>query len=139
MFLQRSTLVFFVLMLVSCGSLESQLEERVSARWAALSSGDMIGVYAFFSPEYRKLYSVDSFVKKMGGSVEWKSVSVDTVSIEDDEVAKVTLSVVYALSLPTVGGAELGKSLGDITSSVEEFWVYRSGEWWYASKVTASL
>lgn len=139
MFLVRLFLVLIALMLVSCDTLESRLEDRVGSRWAALSSGDMIGVYAFFSPEYRKLNSVDLFAQKMGSSVKWRSVSVESVSITNDEIARVRLSVEYELSFPTAGGMQFGESLGAINSTVDEFWVYRAGEWWYASKVAAGL
>ena len=111
---------------------QSALEARVNARWDAMKSGDYKAVYSYSSPEYRKLNTYGSFEANMGSSVEWLSIDVQKVDIDNDR-ARVYIKLVYRLALPGMAGERFGSEMGEIETTDHENWVRRSGQWWYVA------
>ena len=143
--------VFCFLLLVSCGGSEKQinkqiesvgtesaLKERVNSRWEDLKQRRLDKVYEYYSPEYRKLHSLEEFKSSIGVSVEWVAVVINKVSIEGKH-AKVQTNITYRLRLPGAIGEQFGAEMGEIDKAGSENWVWRTGQWWFADEIKKGL
>lgn len=126
--------------LVSCGGSDAgqvgdevSLKNRVDTRWKSVMSHDYKKAYAYFSPEYRRLHSFDSFLSRVGNNVDWITVNIKDVHI-NGSYAKVQVGVKYSLKLPGSAGISFGADIGQIGKILEEDWVWRSGQWWYVDR-----
>lgn len=121
----------------STGS-ESALKVRVDSRWKDLKETNLDKVYEYYSPEYRKLHSLDLFKSSIGVSVEWVAVIIDKVDI-DGKHAKVKTNITYRLRLPGAIGEQFGAEMGELDKVGKENWVWRTGQWWFADEISKGL
>lgn len=127
---RKFLLAFFcMLLMTSCYGVakqgDSDLEARVNERWSALIEGDFATAYEYLTPAYRKLYSLESYKKKLGVSVKWSKVDVVGVKIIDDS-AEVKVNVKFELNLPS----NINEEIGSITSEEVEQWLRVADNWW---------
>ncbi len=127
------------LMLVACGlmllsacatstsvSQESQVEERATARWEALFSGDLAGVYEYLTPAYRTSVSSLAYQRSvLLKQVAWTSAEY-TDSVCEETLCKVSFDVGYTIS-GTIPGVKSYKG----TQIIEESWVLIDGHWYF--------
>lgn len=109
---------------------QQRLHARVSERWEALIAGDPEKAYSFFSPAYRALFSLERYRREQGKKVDWISIAVADSSIVGDR-AKVDLVLRYRLALPPGVGLD---DLGVLSTDMTEVWLWKDGDWWYASE-----
>jgi hypothetical protein len=104
----------------------ASIEERASARWNSLLSGDLQGAYEFLSPGFRSSVSSLQYQRSiLQNRVQWTAARY----IESDcteTACKVKISLGYTLQ----GGLPGVKSFSG-TQTVEESWVLIDGEWYY--------
>lgn len=103
----------------------AELEKRVAAKWGALIRGDFEAAYAFASPEYRRLYSLDSFKSKFGGKVRWQRIEIVKVDFKGDDAATVSFNLYFVYHPP-----QAEESL-DMRTYNQESWVRSGGQWWF--------
>lgn len=140
-------LLVVLFLLVSCGSSENKessvgsedaLKVRVDSRWKDLKEGRLDKVYEYYSPEYRKLRSLESFKSSVGVSVEWVAVMINKVDI-DGKHAQVKTNITYRLRLPGAVGEQFSAEMGEIDKVGSENWVWRAGQWWFADEINKGL
>ncbi len=102
-----------------------ELERRVSGKWDALIRKDFEVAYAFTSPAYRNLYSLNRFKSKFGGKVGWRRIEIADVAFNGDNAATVSLYLHFVYHPPQVE-----KSF-NMRTSIQESWVRLDGQWWY--------
>ena len=127
------------LMVVACGlmllsacatstsvSPESQVEERATARWGALFSGDLAGAYEYLTPAYRTSVSSLSYQRSvLLKPVAWTSAKYVESACEES-LCKVKFNVGF-----TVSGALPGVKSYKGTQIIEESWVLIDGQWYF--------
>lgn len=136
--LQKYTLIFVLMFLVSCGMAvdveptEESLRTRVDSRWQALLGRDFKSAYGYFSPAKKKLYPLVAYLDSTvnSGSVKWLGVKVKDVRL-DGRVAEVALFVRYKLSLPV---PDINEDVGVVEDVLVEKWLWSDGQWWYGGK-----
>lgn len=109
---------------------EARLRERVQGRWDALIKRDFTAAYQYFSPAYRKLTPLEKYSARFGSAVAWESITITGVSLGEGK-ADVSFELSYQLAIPTGDGAALGESIGSISKSMKETWLWSEGEWWF--------
>jgi hypothetical protein len=106
------------------------LEQRVNSRWAAMIKKDFTQAYQYFSPAYRKLFSLETYLDRTGRNVDWISAEILEVSIKGSR-AKIRVHVDYRLNLPPE--ANFG-GVGTIGTDLDEVWLFEDGNWWYVQQ-----
>jgi hypothetical protein len=103
---------------------QAALLQRVTAKWGALLRKDFAAAYAFTSPAYRQLYSLEAFKSKFGGNATWRRIEILDVAFKDDNAATVGINLhfVYYQLQPD-------KAL-DMTTYIQEPWVRVDDNWW---------
>lgn len=110
---------------------EQALQQRVEARWDALLERDYESAYAFFSPTYRAVFSLEQFMRGQQTGLPVVDAEVAEIKIGDpndgSEISRATAVVNVAYQ------ASLSESVGmtDIINTYREQWLRRDGEWWY--------
>lgn len=104
---------------------QAALKQRVMDRWDALIRKDFAAAYAFTSPEYRKLFSLNNFKGQFGNKTSWQRVEVIKVDFKGDDAATVGITLHFAYYPP-----QAVKAL-DMKTYVNESWVFVDGQWWY--------
>ena len=130
------------LMVVACGLVllsacatstsmnpESQIEERVTARWDALLTGDLAGAYEFLSPGYRSSVSSLQYQR----SVLLQQVSYTSAKHIKSECEDTTCNVTVLVGF-TVYGAVPGVKSFDGARNIDESWVLVDGNWYMLPK-----
>lgn len=107
-------------------SQSQNLKMRAEARWEALIKGDLQQVYAFMSPEYRNVVSLQQFKSRYGRTVEWRLARVDDIRYDSPTVVSVMMGVTYRTYLPGARGEPF-----DNRRTLTEKWLLKDGEWWY--------
>ena len=117
-------LVCSLLVLAACEKSES-IEERASARWDVLLSGDMTSAYGYLSPGYRSSVSLEQYQRSLlTRQVGWDSVEyIESECTEDS--CKVRISIDYS-----VHGALPGVKEFKGVQKIEESWVSVDGVWY---------
>ncbi len=127
------------LMVVACGlmllsacatstsvSPESLVEERATARWEALFSGDLAGAYEYLTPAYRTSVSSLQYQR----SVLLKRVAWTSSKYIDSACEESLCKVKFDVSF-TVSGAIPGVNSFKSTQIIEESWVLIDGQWYF--------
>lgn len=117
---------------------ESKLQPRVLSRWKAMKAHDLSQVYEYFSPTYRKLFSLNQYSNSVGTTVEWVSIKVNKIQVKDSR-AEVTLIVDFRLHLPLGAGLDFGDETGKISKIENEVWLWDNGEWWIVNQTSGHL
>ena len=126
------------IMVVACGfmllsacatstsvSTETQIEQRVNARWDALLTGDLAGAYEYLSPGYRSSVSSLNYQRSiLLKRVQWTNARfIESNCTETTCKAKINLDYVLYGALPGV------KSFAG-TQAIHESWVLTDGNWY---------
>jgi hypothetical protein len=117
-----------LLLLSGCAtsvSKESQIEERATARWDALLSGDMITAYEYLSPGYRSSVSLNQYQR----SLLSRQLSWTNASYNGSECTEVSCKVKISLNY-VVRGAIPGIKEFKGTQNVAESWVSVDRVWY---------
>lgn len=110
---------------------EQALQQRVEARWDALLERDYESAYAFFSPTYRAVFSLEQFMRGQQSGVPVVDAEVAEIEIGDPNDGSETS---HATAIVNVAHqTSLSESIGmtDIINTYREQWLRRDGEWWY--------
>lgn len=117
-----------LMLLAACAttaSKEAGIEKRVTARWAAILSGDLAGAYEFLSPGFRSSVSSLQYQRSiLIMKVKWTNARyIESVCTET--TCKVKISLGY-----TVYGGLPGVKSFDGAQIVYESWVLSDGNWY---------
>jgi hypothetical protein len=132
-FLERSnvlsiTLSCSLLLLCACATTartENTIEERATARWNAVLSGDLAGAYEFLSPGFRSSVSATQYQRSiLLNKVKWTGARY-LESECTENTCKVKISLDY-----TLHGALPGVKSFDGTQTILESWVLSDGNWY---------
>ncbi len=80
------------------------LKERAEGRWAALIKRDMDKVYAYNTPAYRDVVTLQQFQGKYGRAVNWTVAEAQDIRYDAPTVASVSVEVTYQMAMPGVRG-----------------------------------
>ena len=105
--------------------LESQLRDRVLARWQTLIRGDFDAAYLFETPAYRAIYTPSQFRTRFGNQTQWVMAKIKDIRYDDLRVARVRVKVDYRYAEPSKGG-----QIVDMTHEVNDVWLRKEGQWW---------
>ena len=105
---------------------EELVKERATARWEALVERRFSDAYAYLSPGYRELTSVNDYVTAMSNRpVRWERADVTKASCEPD-VCMVNVLMTYSLNMPQPGVGRIQSYSG-----IDEQWLQIDGEWFH--------
>lgn len=107
---------------------QALLKQRATARWDALIRKDFKAAYAFNSPSYRELYSLDSFRSRFGQKVAWRRIEVVDAVLKGEDAATVGLYLYFGYSHPQA------EKTFEMKTYIQETWVRVDGQWWYLLK-----
>lgn len=116
------------LLLSACATSVSEvstIEQRATARWNALLSGDLAGAYEYLSPGYRTSVSSLQYQR----SILLKRVAWTSAKYLESECEVATCKVKINLGF-TVSGALPGVKSYNGTQIIEESWVLIDGQWY---------
>jgi hypothetical protein len=106
-------------------SQKALLTQRAQARWDAIIRRDFGGAYAYLTPAYRDVVSLQQYERQFGRSADWRLARVANINYDSPMVASVSVEVTYRfVLLEKVGEVESTKILN-------EKWLYKDGGWWY--------
>ncbi|MEZ5582920.1 MAG: hypothetical protein R3F37_09255 [Candidatus Competibacteraceae bacterium] len=111
--------------------LEQALEERVSARWAALIKRDFAVAYEFQTPAYREVYSIEAFNQQFGAAAKWTQATVEKITMQTSSeesnllTADVVVNIHYTVPFPSA------ENPTQTSGFVNERWLRKEGQWWY--------
>ena len=118
-------------------NLEEELKTRAESRWSALIERDWETAFQFYSPAYRSVYGIDTFLAQFGDQVSWIGATVDAVNIKtapgaDASTTKAPVAEVMVTIFFTV---PFGSPEKPIISSnlITERWLRKDDQWWYVS------
>lgn len=106
---------------------ERQLAARVQARWDAMIAGDYEKAYAFETPAYRSVFSIQQYRARFGDAVTWKSARVLSSEYDQSHMASVSVAVEYEAVVSLAGNLRSVRVM-------PEKWLYSDGAWWYISQ-----
>jgi len=112
--------------------LESNLTERVTARWHALEKKDFAATYQYTTPNYRSVFPKALYVKKFSYAVNWELTGVEVVNY--DAQAAVASVAVRVMSKSAKQTSAASNALGAIPLTMHEKWLYVDGQWWNSAK-----
>jgi len=104
---------------------ESLVEERATARWEAIFSGDLAGAYEYLTPGYRSSVSSLQYQR----SVLLKRVAWTNAKYMGSTCEEKTCKVKFDVGF-TVSGAIPGVKSYKGTQIIEESWVLIDGQWY---------
>ena len=100
---------------------EEIVAERAQARVDALLAGDLPAAWSYTTPGYRqRVTNPMHYSSTVGGSGNWISAEVGSVTCSSDEACTVRMMITYPLIR---GGLEN-------TRPLEERWIKTEGQWW---------
>lgn len=106
---------------------ERQLAARVQARWDAVIAGDYEKAYAFETPAYRSVFSMQQYRGRFGDAVTWKGARVLSSKYDKSHMASVSVAVEYEAVVSLAGNIRSVRVMS-------EKWLYSDGAWWYISQ-----
>jgi hypothetical protein len=108
---------------------ESNIEDRVMARWDALLSDDLAGAYEYLSPGYRSSVTANQYQRSLLlKKVQWTKAEFRTSECEES-VCEVHVLVGFAI-YGAMRGVKSFKGVDD----VEESWALIGGQWYLVPK-----
>jgi hypothetical protein len=105
---------------------ESQIEERATARWEALFSGDLADAYEYLTPGYRSSVSSLQYQR----SIIIQKITWTSAKYMESNCEETTCDVKVSLGF-TVYGALPGVNSFEGTQMVEETWMWIDGQWYF--------
>lgn len=124
-------LCFFWSGVVNADQLDTNsLKERVQARWNTLGNHAFGSAYSYETPNFKKVFAKNLFVKMYSSDVNWHFVDIE--SVEYDPLLKVA-TVITKVDTTSVNLGD--KSVGDTKIPVKfnEKWLHINGQWWHSS------
>ena len=106
---------------------ERQLAARVQARWDALIAADYEKAYAFETPAYRSVFSIQQYRSRFGDAVTWKNARALSSKYDESHMVSVSVAVEYEAVVSLAGNVRSVRVMA-------EKWVYSDGAWWYVSQ-----
>lgn len=103
---------------------ETALRERVQTYWQHKVNKDFAEAYLMETPEVRKETGLTNYITGMGGGVIWMGVKVESVSMEEEDFARVWINLTYALF-----GMYAPKN--GITRTLPDCWKRVDGQWYH--------
>ncbi len=103
------------------------LTERAEARWQARMKQNIEAEYAYLSPAYRAVVSLQQYKGRVGNVIEWRLARVKDILYDSPTVASVSVEVTYRFTVRD--GTEMESS-----RILIEKWLYMDGGWWYTAK-----
>lgn len=107
------------------------LEQRVQARWQALTARDYDRAWEFCTSAYRQVFGRDLYRLQFSYAVDRKLTGVEVVAY--DRAAAVASVTARVMSKPLKQTSAASVSLGAVPVSVHEKWILSNGEWWYSA------
>lgn len=102
-------------------------------RWQALLQRDYASAYAFQSPAYRGVFSLDQFRRTGVDELPAIGFGIDRVELHDTQqigtrtkASTLVVSVEYRVALPV--------GLSGVTRTHREHWLWRDGQCWYITR-----
>jgi len=106
------------------------LEQRVRARWQALSERDYDKVWEYSTPVYRSIFPKDLYVLQFSYAVDRWLTGVEVLNY--DAAAAVASVTARVMSKPLKQTSTASQALGAVPVSVREKWMFIDGEWWFS-------
>ena len=124
-------LVALGLLMAACASTppapEQTVEQRAQARWDHLIAGEAAEAWAFYTPGYRQITSLQEFDAWLKGRpIRWLAAEVQEGECDDPDRCIVVTSVTYRAPNAPTGINEMR-----MTRDIEEEWIRLDGQWWY--------
>jgi hypothetical protein len=111
----------------------SRLEQRVHDRWQTKIAHDWGGLWEYSSPNYRRIFSKDLFIRKYSYALNWELTSIEVVNYDAD--AAVASVAVRVMSEPVKRTSSASQAVGAIPHTLIERWIYDEGEWWHSANL----
>jgi hypothetical protein len=109
-----------------------KLEQRVRDRWAILSAKDFGGAWEFSTPNYRRNFPKELFMRNFSYTVDWELTGVEVVNYDADAaVASVAARVMSKPAKQTASSS----TFGAIPITFRESWIFQEGEWWHSANI----
>jgi hypothetical protein len=109
------------------------LEQRVRARWQALTARDYAGAWSYESPVYRKAFPPELYVLQFSYEVQRELTEVEIVNY--DAAAAVASVAVRVMSTPTKRTSSASQAIGAVPVTIHERWISIDGEWWHSANI----
>ena len=135
-----SPFIFSVLLSQGC-ALQSEitdeskqyLVQRVEERWDLLAKRDYFNAWLFSTPEFRRLFSQDTYYIKFHGMVEYELTGVQLLAYDvDAAVASVAVRVMIS---PRPGASAASLAFGKTSTSIDEKWKRVDDSWYFVDGV----
>jgi len=110
--------------------LETQLVERVEARWQALETRDFSRAYTFMSPAYRSVFTEEMYKQQPAPTLERELTSVEILNY--DRAAAVASVAVGVMSRPVKPTSAAAAAIPARPVTVIEQWILRNNSWWFS-------
>jgi hypothetical protein len=107
------------------------LEQRVRARWQALSATDYDKAWEYSTPVYRGIFPKELYVLGFSYAVERELTGVEVVDY--DAAAAVASVTARVMSKPLKQTSTASRAVGAVPLNVHEKWMLIDGEWWYSA------
>jgi len=107
------------------------LEQRVRARWSALSARDYTAAYEFSTPVYRSVFPKELYVLQFSYAVERELTGVEVLNY--DAAAAVASVTARVMSKPLKQTSTASQAVGSVPVNIHEKWMFIDGEWWYSA------
>lgn len=102
---------------------EQTVQKRATEYWQARITGKFEKAYAFSTPAYRQLKTVDQFRLQFGPGVSVQGAEVVNVVCESQKcTARVKLNAQPVLVVA---------KLGTIPVYIDDIWLLEDGQWWH--------
>lgn len=110
-----------------------RLEQRVLARWNAMVAKDFATVWEFATPNYRRNFPKELFVRNFSYAVDWELTGIEDVAYDAD--AAVASVAVRVMSVPTKQTSVASIAIGAVPIIFREQWLFVDGEWWHSNNL----
>jgi len=127
---------FYTLLLIAvagCASTPSKpesLEDRIADKWNLLVAGEYAKAYEYYSPGYRSVTTVESFIRAMSSrTIPWLDARVRDVGPCEPETCNARVELDFSVQ-PRVPGAKVFES----TKIVRESWIRQNNAWFFVPK-----
>jgi len=111
----------------------AQLEQRVHDRWQTKIAHDWGGLWEYSTPNYRRIFSKDLFIRKYSYALKWELTGIEVVNYDAD--AAVASVAVRVMSEPVKHTSSASQAVGAIPHTFIERWIYDEGEWWHSANL----
>ena len=126
----KLSLTALILLVSGCAILYKQAPEKIVAekaaqRWDALIANNIALAYSFETPEYRSVYSIEQYKKRVYGVGTWQKANVQSVNCKAEKcIVKILIDAKIKF------GSGFGSA--ETSSVLKEQWIQSlAAEGWY--------